>query len=162
MNYTFNKKDRFYDYFPSLPMMRLRQDFGMEFYEQNVFKQHIQRLIVQAYNRLVDLHDLKHANVYPKIGDEFDRNFYNELKRNLLLQFQNDGTWSLLDNLIKNKGFDSDKELENFKTIVLSAIGMGFSNNMRETIKKEAFVAMFKYDFEKLTGQEMLYLSEIQ
>ena len=162
MNYTFNKKDRFYDYFPSLPLMRMRLDFGMEVFEQNLFKQHIQRLIVQAYNRLVDLHDLKHVNVYPKIGDEFDQNFYNELKRNVLFQLQNDANWALLDNLIKKKEFDSEKELERFRIIVLSAIGMGFSQTMQGNIKKEAFIAMFKNDFEKLTGQEMLYLSEIQ
>ena len=106
MNYTFNKKDRFYDYFPRLPTMRMKLDFGMDFYEQMLFKQHLQRVIVEVYKRLIDVHDLKHVNVYPKIGDEFDQNFYNELKQKVLFQLANTNFWDKVEELIKNKDFE--------------------------------------------------------
>jgi len=161
MNYTFNKKDRFYDYFPSLPTMRMKLDFGMDFFEQMLFKQHLQRVIVQVYKRLVDVHDLKHVNVYPKIGDEFDRNFYNELKQNVLFQLANTNFWDKVEELIKNKDFESEVEMENFLTRTLTMTGIGISRYTHGSIKKLAFTTLFHHDFDKLTGQEMLYLSEI-
>ena len=100
MNYTFNKKERFYDYFPHFPLMMLKRDFGMDYYEQTLFKQQLQRVIVQVYKRLIDLHDLKHVNVYPKIGDEFDQAFYNELKQNVQMQLNITNFWDILDDII--------------------------------------------------------------
>lgn len=161
MNYTFIKKDRFYDYFPSLPMMRLRMDFGMEYYEQTVFKQHLQRLIEHNYKRLVDQHDLKHVEVYPKIGDEFDRHFYDELKQNVLLQMRNSAFWDVLDNLIMNQDFASESEFDRFRTQVLAITGEGIPRFTDGSIRKKAFITLFQHDFDKLSGQEILYLSEI-
>lgn len=162
MNYTFNKKEQFYDYFPHLPVRMMKLDFGMDYFEQLLFKQHLQRVIVQVYKRLIDVHDLKHVNVYPKIGDEFDRNFYNELKQNVQLQLRNTNFWDILDELIKKKDFESEQEMRNFLTRVLAMIGVGISKNTHGSIKKTAFIALFNHDFDKLSGQEILYLSEIQ
>ena len=53
----------FYDYFPHLSVMRMKWDFGMGYYEQNLVKQQVRQWILQAYNRLIDLHDLRHINV---------------------------------------------------------------------------------------------------
>ena len=161
MNYTFNKKDRFYDYFPSLPLMKMKLDYGMDFYEQTMFKQHLQRVIVKQYQRLIDVHDLKHVHIYPKIGDEFDQHFYTELKQNVVLQLRNTNFWDILDELIKNKDFDSEEEMQNFLTRLLAMIGIGISKYTQGSIKKIAFIALFNYDFENLSGQEILYLSEI-
>ena len=161
MNYTFNKKDQFYDYFPHLPLMMMKLEFGMDFFEQTLFKQHLQRVIVQVYKRLIDVHDLKHVQVYPKIGDEFDRQFYNELKQNVILQLRNTNFWDKLDELIKNKDFESETEMQNFLTRVLAMTGVGISKYSNGSIKKLAFMTLFNYDFEGLSGQEILYLSEI-
>ncbi len=161
MNYIFNKKDHFYDYFPSLPLIRMKMDFGMDFFEQTLFKQQLQRVIVQVYKRLIDVHDLKHVAVYPKIGDEFDHQFYNELKQNVQLQMRNTNFWDLLDELMKNKDFESEEEMQNFLTRVVADIGIGISKYSHGNIKKIAFMALFNYDFDKLSGQEILYLSEI-
>lgn len=161
MNYTFNKKERFYDYFPSLPLLRLKLDFGMGYYEQSFFKQQLQHLIVQVYKRLVDVHDLKHVNVYPKIGDEFDSRFYYELKQHVLLQMGSSNFWDVLDDLIKDKDFESEEEMQRFLNRVQCLGGVGISKHAHGSIKEMAFTALFHHDFDKLTGQEMLYLSEI-
>lgn len=161
MNYIFNKKDRFYDYFPHIPPMMLKREFGMDFFEQTLFKQQLQRVIVQVYKRLIDVHDLKHVNVYPKIGDEFDRNFYNELKQNVQLQLRNTNFWDILDDIIKKKDFESEQDMQSFLTRVLAMIGIGISRYTHGSIKRIAFIALFNHDFDKLSGQEILYLSEI-
>jgi hypothetical protein len=161
MQPTFNKKTFFYDYFPHLPMMRMRLDFDMGYYEQNMVKQQVQGMILKAYDRLVDLHDLKHFYVYPEIGEEFDDNFYRELKNDVQCQLNKPDYWDFLDGLIKKKSFDNEQDLDAFRTKVAAALGYGLPRNENGSMMKDAFIALFIHDIDALNGRELLYLTKI-
>lgn len=161
MNSIFNKKCMFYDYFPHLPMLRMRLDFEMGYYEQNMVKQQVQSLILKAYDRLVDLHDLKHFYVYPEIGEEFDDNFYRELKNDVQRQLHKPDFWDFLDNLIKKQSFDNEQDLDAFRTKVSAALGYGLPRNEHGSVTKDAFIALFILDIDALNGRELLYLTKI-
>ena len=75
MQYTFNKQTLFYDYFPHLPALRMKESFGLNYFEQFVIRNEIQKLVTAAYENLVDQHDLRHFDVYGEIGEQFDDNF---------------------------------------------------------------------------------------
>lgn len=161
MNPVFNKKHMFYDYFPDLPVMRMRLDFEMGYYEQNMVKQQVQDMILKAYNRLVDQHDLKHFYVYPEIGEEFDDKFYGELKNDVRRQLHNPDFWSFLDSLIKKQSFDNENELEVFRAKVASSLGYGLPLYGHGNLLKDAFIALFILDIDALNGRELLYLTKI-
>lgn len=161
MNPIFNTKDMFYDYFPHLPAIRMKNDFGMGFYEQSVIRNHIQHDIKQAYDRLVASHDLVHANVYGEIGEEFDENFYRELKNTLRHHFHDANTWRFLDELLKRNTV-SKEENSNFNTRMQAALGYGLHRDREGKIHlKEALITLINCDLDALTGRELLYLTKI-
>lgn len=163
MNPIFNTKNRFYEYFPHLPAMRMKNDFGLGFYEQNAIRNLVQKDIQLAYDRLVASHDLVHANVYGEIGDEFDDNFYQELKSDLIHHFKDPQTWAFLDPMLTRTTIDEDEESNNFNTRLQAAIGYGLNrNNQGKVNLKEAFIALFNTDLQVLTGREILYLTKIK
>lgn len=163
MNPIFNTKNLFYDYFPHLPAIRMKSDFGLGFYEQSVIRNTIQKDIIKAYERLVASHDLVHVNVYGEIGEEFDENFYRELKSALHRHFHNVDSWSFLDQLLPKTEIEDDHESRNFNTKMVAALGFGLNRNSRGQINlKEALVALLNTDLDILTGRELLYLTKIK
>ena len=163
MNPIFNTKNLFYDYFPHLPAIRMKSDFGLGFFEQTAIRNTIQKDIRQAYDSLVASHNLVHANVYSEIGEEFDENFYRELKTNLHKHFHDHRSWSFLDNLLPKTEIEDDQESQNFNTMMVAAIGFGLNRNTRGQINlKEALIALFNTDLDILTGRELLYLTKIK
>ena len=161
MNPVFNKKHMFYDYFPHLSVMRMRWDFGMGYYEQNMIRQQVQQWILKAYNRLLDLHDLKHVNVYPEIGEEFDDRFYRELKSDVQQKLQQEDSWVFLDDLNWKKNFENEDERLSFRTKLTTSLGYGLPPYGPGSELKNAFIALFNLDFDALSGQEVLYLTKI-
>ena len=164
MNPTFNKKTYFYDYFPHINPMRLKNDFGLGLYEQCIIRNEMQKAIKVAYEHLVDAHDLRHANVYGEIGDEFDDNFYRELKSLSLTKFRSDLFWEFIDSFMPNKYINDPKESANFNTKMFASLQYGLPrtgpNNAINL--KDALIALFNADAETLTGRELLYLTKIQ
>lgn len=162
MNPIFNTKNMFYDYFPHLPAMRMKNDFGLGFYEQSAIRNEIQKAIKQAYDRLVASYDLVHANVYAEIGDEFDEKFYRELKTNLQRHFHDNSSWNFLDHLLKRSAANSKSPSANFNTKMQAALGYGMHRDSLGHIKpKDALVALINHDLDVLNGRELLYLTKI-
>lgn len=163
MNPIFNTKNMFYDYFTHLPAMRMKNDFGLGFYEQSVIRDSIQKDIQMAFDRLVTSHDLVHANIYSGIGEEFDKNFYRELKTTLHNHFHDMNTWKFLDQLLRKTEIDDPEENMKFNSRMVSALGYGLNRNSRGQINlKEAFVALINADLDPLNGRELLYLTKIK
>ncbi len=160
MNYIFNKKERFYDYFPHLPILRMKMDFGLGYYEQGYIRKEIQNVIRNAYDHLVTAHDLKHVAIYPEIGDEFDEKFYNELKINTQRVFRNSRTWLFLDDLMPENGEDDDGVL--YLKLTASVGGDIQREDGEGPVKlRQAFVKLINFDLDALNGQELLYLTKI-
>lgn len=163
MNPIFNTKNMFYDYFPHLPAMRMKNDFGFGFYEQSAIRNTVQKAIQQAYDRLVASHDLVHVNVYGEIGEEFDANFYNELKNTLHRHFHDMNSWNFLDGMLRKTTIDDEKESISFNSRMTSALGYGLRRDTHGKINlKEAFVALFNRDLDTLNGRELLFLTKIK
>jgi len=161
MQISISKKSFFYDYFPHLPLMRMRLDFNMGSYEQSIVKQQVQNMICRSYDRLINLHDLKHANVYLEIGDEFDEEFYGELKDDVKRQLHNLSFWRFLDNLIREQAPGNKEDLALFRAKLLPALNHGLPPNNYDSFRKDAFVALFNLDIDALSGKELLYLTKI-
>ena len=163
MNPVFNTKNMFYDYFPHLPAMRMKNDFGLGFYEQSMIRNEIQKIIRQSYDRLVASHDLVHVNVYGEIGEEFDENFYRELKDTLHRHFHDANSWNFLDGLLKCNVIDNPTQSAYFNTRLQAAIGYGVQRNRDGKVSlKDALIALFNYDLNTLNGRELLYLRKIK
>ena len=115
------------------------------------------------YTEWYDFGHEVHANVYGEIGEEFDENFYRELKTNLHKHFHDHRSWSFLDNLLPKTEIEDDQESLNFNTMMVAAIGFGLNRNTRGQINlKEALIALFNTDLDILTGRELLYLTKIK
>lgn len=160
MQPTFNKKQFFYDYLPHLPLMRLRTDFHLGYYEQTIVRNEIQKVIRNAFGHLMDTHDLKHVNVYPEIGEEFDQSFYNELRTLVLNTFRKHDFWDFLDAFIPKLGPDDNGTLYLKLTASLGS-GIPRINGNGPVLLKEAFVKIIIFDLDALNGQELLYLTKI-
>lgn len=163
MHSIINTKPLFYDYFPHISVMRLKNDFNLGYYEQCEIRTRIQRVIKMAYERLLDIHDLHHANVYQEIGEEFDDNFYHELKDGVTQRFHSATTWEFLDDLMPVQEIADDSLNANFQTKMLTILGYGLprSQSTCRINLKEALVALFNYDLDPLSGQELLHLTRI-
>lgn len=163
MNPIFNTKNMFYDYFTHLPAMRLKNDFGLGFFEQTVIRNEIQKAIRQAYDHLTASHNLNHVDIYGEIGEQFDEKFYNELKTSLRNHFHNIRSWAFLDDLLHEQPDDDSLQNANFNSRLTSALGYGLKRDTDGHInKKEALIALFNYDLDTLNGRELLYLTKIK
>lgn len=163
MNPIINTKNMFYDYFPHLPAMRLKNDFGMGFYEQCVIRDKIQVAIKQAYDRLVASHDLVHVYVYNEIGEEFDENFYRELKDSVHRHFHDTQSWGFLNELMKRSTIADEVENANFSTRMQTAIGYGVQRDRNGRIHlKDALITLLNHDLEALNGRELLCLTKLK
>ena len=162
MNPIFNTKPLFYDYFPHITPARLNVDFGLGMFPQSVIRKEIQKVIRREYELLVAKHNLMHVEIYQEIGDEFDANFYNELKTNSKQRFKNTSTWSFLDNLMPFDEIKDDIKSANFNTKMVVALGYGLTRSKNNRVSlKSALISLFILDMEKLTGRELLYLTKI-
>ncbi len=157
-----NTKTLFYDYFPHISVMRMKTDFNLGYYEQCEIRTQIQRVVSAAYERLLDLHDLRHANVYYEIGEEFDDNFYRELKEAATQRFHDSTTWEFIDKLMPVQEIEDEGLNANFQTKMLSILGYGLPRSLStcRVNLKEALVALLNYDLDPLSGQELLYLTK--
>lgn len=163
MNPIFNTKTMFYDYFPHINPLRMKNDFDLGFFEQSVIRNEIQKTIRQSYDRLVASHDLMHVEVYQEIGDEFDQHFYDELKSAVHHHFHAMRSWEFLDKLMLKKVVDDETECDNFNSRMLATLGYGLKKNSDGVIDlKEALVALFNHDMDMLTGRELLYLTKVK
>ena len=163
MNPIFNTKVFFYDYFPHITPMRMKVDFGLGIYPQSVIRNEIQNVIKREYELLLAQHNLMHVGIYQDISDEFDKNFYNELKTNSIYKFHNTNTWSFLDNLMPFDKIDDDKKNANFNTRLVVALGYGLTRDKNNRVNlKNALSSLLIKDMEKLTGRELLYLTKIK
>ena len=163
MNPIFNTKDKFYDYFPHLPAIRMKKDFGLGFYEQSAVRNEVQKAIRQAYDRLVGSHNLVHANVYGEIGEEFNEDFYNELRATLRRHFHEEHTWNFLDDLMSQTAINDEEESMRFNCKLQAALGFRLKRDLQGRVSlKEAFIALFNHDLDRLNGRELLYLTKIK
>lgn len=163
MNPIFNTKNMFYDYFPHLPSVRMKNDFGLGYYEQFVIREKVQKDIRTEYDRLVGSHNLVHANVYGEIGDEFDEKFYKELKTNLNRHFHEATTWGFLDGFIQQTVIEDEDKSSSFNTRLIVTLGYGLRRDIQGRVNlKEAFIALFNHDLDVLNGRELLYLTKIK
>ncbi len=163
MNPIFNTKNMFYDYFPHLPAIRMKNDFGLGFYEQSVIRNEIQKAIRSAYDRQVVAHNLVHVDVYGEIGEQFDQAFYDELKNTLKRHFRNENSWSFLDHLMTKRAIDDHDESANFNTRMVASLGFGMQRSQTGRIDlKSALVSILNCDLEQLNGRELLYLTKIK
>lgn len=157
-----NTKPLFYDYFPHISVMRMKTEFNLGYFEQAEIRTRIQRVISTAYERLLDIHDLRHANVYQEIGEEFNDSFYHELKETVTRRFHSETTWEFLDNLMPVQEIEDDNLNANFQTKMLAILGYGLPRSLStcRVNLKDALVALLNFDLDSLSGQELLYLSK--
>ncbi len=157
-----NTKPLFYDYFPHISVMRMKTEFNLGYFEQAEIRTRIQRVISAAYERLLDIHDLRHANVYQEIGEEFNDSFYHELKETVTRRFHSETTWEFLDNLMPVQEIEDDNLNANFQTKMLAVLGYGLPRSLStcRVNLKDALVALLNFDLDSLSGQELLYLSK--
>lgn len=162
MNPIFNTKPLFYDYFPHITPARLNVDFGLGMFPQSVIRKEIQKVIRREYELLVASHNLLHVEVYQEIGDEFDANFYKELKTNSLRRLNDSNTWSFIDGLMPTMEIKDETESTKFNTRMVCALGYGLPRTSNKRINlKSALIALFNLDLDKLTGRELLHLTKI-
>ena len=159
-----NTKPLFYDYFPHINVMRMKTEFNLGYYEQGEIRNEIQKVILTAYDRLVEIHDLRHVAVYQEIGEEFDDSFYRELKETASHRFHDTQMWVFLDKLMPVQEIDDDNLNANFQTKMLSILGFGLPRSLStcRVNLKEALVALLNYDLDPLSGQELLHLTKIK
>ena len=158
-----NTKNMFYDYFNHVPPLRMKEDFGLGYYEQSAIRNEIQKVIRKVFDRLVDSHDLKHYEVYSEIGEEFDEAFYNELQRDVRNYFHDMAHWDYLDILMKQRTIDDPIHRSHFKSLVTAEAGEGAPESFQFGVidLKESLVALINLDLDPLSGQELLYLTKI-
>lgn len=158
-----NTKPMFYDYFPHINVMRLKTEFDLGYYEQGVIRNEIQKMIRMAYNQLVETHDLRHANVYGEIGEEFDDNFYRELKEAASLHLHDEQMWEFLDKLMPKKEIKDEDQNANFQTKMTATVGFGIPRSLStgRINLKDALVALLIFDMEPLSGRELLHLTKV-
>ena len=159
MSMIINTKPLFYDYFPHISVMRMKTEFNLGYFEQAEIRTRIQRVISAAYERLLDIHDLRHANVYQEIGEEFNDSFYHELKETVTRRFHSETTWEFLDNLMPVQEIEDDNLNANFQTKMLAVLGYGLPRSLStcRVNLKDALVALLNFDLDSLSGQELLY-----
>ncbi len=159
-----NTKPQFYDYFPHLPTLRMREDFGLGYYEQTVVRNEIQKVIAAAYDRLVELHDLRHFDVYGEVGEQFDDNFYRELKEAVGLRLRDYTTWAFLDDFMPRKEIEDEQANADFSTKMGASIGIVLprSQTTGRVQLKDALISLLNFDLEPLCGQELLHLTKIK
>lgn len=159
-----NTKLLFYDYFPHIPVLRMKTEFDLGYYEQSVIRTQIQRVISAVYDRLLDVHDLHHANVYQEIGEEFDDNFYRELKEAATQRFHDATTWNFLDTLMPKTEIGDETENMNFQTRMTAILGFGLPRTLstNRVNLKDALIALLNCDLDPLSGQELLHLTKIK
>lgn len=157
-----NTKPLFYDYFPHISVMRMKSEFNLGYFEQGEIRTRIQRVISTAYERLMDIHDLRHVNVYQEIGEEFDDNFYHELKEAVTLRFHSATTWEFLDDLMPVQEIEDENLNANFQTKMLAILGYSLPRSLSScrVNLKDALVALLNFDLDPLSGQELLYLTK--
>ncbi len=159
-----NTKPLFYDYFPHIPLMRMKMEFDLGYYEQSVIRNEIQKIVATAYDRLVERHNLRHFNVYQEIGEELDDNFYRELKEAATLRFHDTTAWSFLDTLMPKTEIEDETENMNFQTKMTAIMGFGLPRSLstNRVNLKDALVALLNFDLDPLSGQELLHLTKIK
>jgi len=162
MNYTFNKKQRFFEYFPHITLTQMKTEFELGFFEQGLIRDHIQQVIRAVYDRLVQQYDLMHVTVYPEIGDEFDMNFYQQLKTQTQQEFHNIRSWEFLDRIMPPVHKDEENDAD-FYTKLVATLGRGprRQNGDGPVLLKEALVTLINYDLDVLNGRELLYLTKV-
>ena len=158
-----NTKPLYYDYFPHLPTLRMKESFGLGYFEQSIVRDEIQRVITTAYDRLVDQHDLRHYDVYGEVGEQFDENFYRELKEAVSLKLLEMDTWIFLDGLMPRKEIEDEIENADFLTKIGASMGLSLprSQTTGRVQLKDVFILLVNYDMEPLSGQELLHLTKI-
>ena len=159
-----NTKAVFYDYFPHIPVMRMKADFGLGFFEQCMIRTEIQNVISSIYERLLDVHDLRHYNIYGEISEEFDDNFYRELKEAAHVRFINPDTWAFLDKLMPYREIEDKMKNQNFQTRMTATLSYSLpkSKTTNRIDLKDALIALLNFDLESLSGRELLYLTKIK
>ena len=159
-----NTKIKFYDYFPHIPVLRMKTEFNLGYYEQNIIRDEIQKAIRRAYDSLVEIHDLRHLNVYDEIGEEFDENFYNELREAVHHHLHDMENWKFLDPLMPIKELENEDDNLDFQTKMTATMGIVLPRTLSTNrIKlKNALVALLNYDIDPLSGRELAHLSKIQ
>ena len=164
MNATINTRTFFYDYFPHLPVMLMKTLFDLDYHAQIVIRDEIQQVIAKAYDRLTEIHDLNHANIYREIGDGFDANFYQELKASVQLRLHDALFWAFLDKLMPKTELADEAENRNLRTKMTAIVGFGppIALSTNRINLKDALVALLNYDLEPLSGQELLHLTKIK
>jgi len=163
MQPIFNTKNMFYDYFNHVPPHRMKEDFGLDYYEQSAIRDEIRKVIQRFFDRLVDSHDLKHYDVYSEIGDEFDEAFYDELQRDVHSYFHDMAHWDFLDTLMKKRTIEDPVHRSHFKSLVVAEAGGGAPESFQHGVVdlKESLVALINLDLAPLSGQELLYLAKL-
>lgn len=155
-----NTNPLFYDYFPHIPVMRMKSEFNLGCYEQGLIRNEIQAVIKTVYSSLIEMHDLKHVNVYDEIGEEFDEKFFGELKEGVHRHLHGTNAWEFLDKLMPKMEIEDEVENLNFQTKMTAILGIGLprslSNNRINL--KEALIALLNFDLDPLSGQELLHL----
>ena len=164
MQPTFNKKNLFYDNFPHLPALRMKESFGLNYFEQFVIRSEIQKLVTAAYENLVDQHDLRHFDVYGEIGEQFDDNFYRELKMVVTHKLHDENTWTFLDGLMPRLEIEDEQENADFMTKIGASMGLCLprSQSTGHVLLKDVLILLINYDLEPLSGQELLGLTKVQ
>ena len=159
-----NTQPLFYDYLLHLPALKMKECFGLGYFEQTIVRDAIQKVITMAYDRLIDQHDLRHFEVYGEVGEQFDDNFYRELKMVVTHNLHDENTWLFLDELLPRKEIEDEQENADFMTKMGASMGICLprSQSTGHVLLKDALILLINYDLEPLTGQELLNLTKIE
>ena len=164
MPYIINTKPLFYDYLLHLPALKMKECFGLGYFEQTIVRDEIQKVITMTYENLVDQHDLRHFDVYGEIGEQFDDNFYSELKVAVTHKLHDENTWTFLDDLMPRLEIEDEQENADFMTKMGASMGLCLprSQSTGHVLLKDVLILLINYDLEPLSGQELLALTKMQ
>lgn len=158
-----NTQPLFYDYLLHLPTLKMKECFGLGYFEQTIVRDKIQKVITMAYDRLIDQHDLRHFNVYGEIGEQFDDNFYRELKETVSNKLHDEDTWIFLDDLMPRKEIEDEQENADFMTKMGASIGVSLprSQTTGRVKLKDTLILLINHDLDPLSGQELMHMAKI-
>lgn len=158
-----NTRFRFYDYFPHISPLQLRNYFGIEYSDQVAIRCGIQRILSTTREQLMYRHYMQRINAHdenPNV-EPFDKEFYKEFKTEAMMAFRKIENWRFLDDMLRRaRPIDSyDSQHRDYK--VKAALGFNASeliSNNGQSQEKNAIVSLFNHDLNVLCGEELEFM----
>lgn len=156
-----NTRFRFYDYFPHVSPMHLRNFFGLTYTDQTTIRSNIQKILMTVRNQLMYYRYMQRLNAHDSNPESFDNQYYQEYKTNVMCAMRNIENWRFIDAMLQRASQGDDPKEKNLDFKVKSALAFNndeLVNQEGESEAKNALISLFNHDMSILSGQEIEYL----